>query len=872
MACGGLQRLTEQLRCVVEDQTKLREVLEQKGAVAQVWLDRMQQVVDCPNTSPELRSSIFAIMLRLSRNSGLHPKCLSIQNVRRLGDYPIAAGGFGDVWKGAIGESSQPVCLKIVKLYLGSDVEKLSKEYLREAIVWRQMKHANLLPFLGIYRLEQTQQLCLISPWMEKGNLIQYLKTTRRENVDHYALARRGPLILLLVHDVASGLSHLHCTKIVHGDLKGVNILMTPDERACIGDFGLSRVADSHRLRLSTSTSRGPAGTARWLAPELLTGGDGTTKESDIYALGCVCYEVRRSTLARYEVTNSGSEQIFTGLQPFSEISQDAAVVLQVMLGARPKRPLDTPELSDSMWGVMKSCWVEDPYARPKADDVLAHVEKDNRIPAVASPEWAEPLFKQIWSNVELQPSPGELQQESSQSLLDSNTPVYDGSSLIGIYNGIQSPLQQVPPINLVYPDQGPLTPTSDCSDSPVTPAVNGRSPPTLLHTEVTTSRSPSPRTPKALPTPPDGSPYNTSSPSTPPAQEVPSHSQRKRHLEISYSALTGGETSPSSFGLGRTASTFDDHSPRGSPLSPNGNGNGVRRRLPPTPTSLINTPIRSPVEADANSKALPDVGGTTSQPQARENPANIERMDLQHDQPNPALNISVELHSIPSNVRERIRRLCEAGHRHAEFMRTALSLGTPYSEATGVTDEAFDDLLSQGLRLREEIAFEQASKNRGHAMIEKICLVEADKQLEDALRRYEEFARDAVRRRAILNQKHKSRFKEETMDRLSQECHIARENAGLLTRALIHAVPEIPEDLVVRKLQLKCSSSLEFITGQVPWAVLQAELACHCKGYEGVPDSDEGETVEENLLNDLLFAEEVLKGALQQYRESEGV
>ncbi|KAL0575315.1 hypothetical protein V5O48_006666 [Marasmius crinis-equi] len=376
-------------------------------------------------------------MLRLSKNSGLHPKCLSIQNVRRLGDFPIAAGGFGDVWKGAIGESSQPVCLKIVKLYLGSDVEKLSKDYLREAIVWRQMRHANLLPFLGIYRLEQTQQLCLISPWMEKGNLIQYLKATRRDNVKHYTL----------VHDVASGLCHLHHTKIVHGDLKGVNILVTPDERACIGDFGLSRVADSHRLSLPTSTSRGPAGTARWLAPELLTGGDGTTRESDVYAFGCVCYE------------------IFTGLHPFPEISQDAAVVLQVMLGARPRRPTNIVELNDSMWAIMKSCWVEDPHARPNADKVLAQVQQDNWVPSPTSPDWVEPLHRQIWSNVERGPSYAELDQQSVRGSADDICPAYedifsahedifpahDGPSTVGIYSGIQSPQQPAPPTKLAH-------------------------------------------------------------------------------------------------------------------------------------------------------------------------------------------------------------------------------------------------------------------------------------------------------------------------------------------------------------------------------------------------------------------------------------
>ncbi|KAG7095933.1 hypothetical protein E1B28_006617 [Marasmius oreades] len=370
---SGLDRLQEQLRSILTDKTKLNDFLAQKGQPAQAWLDRMQQLVDYPNASSELRSSIFTIMLRLSKNSGLHPKCLMIQNVQKMGDYPIAAGGFGDVWKGVIGNSTEPVCLKIVKIYQKSDVEKLSREYIREAIVWRQMKHPNLLPFFGIYYLEQNQQLCLISPWMEKGNLIQYLKSTPRKDVEHYTL----------VHDVTAGLHYLHLMKFVHGDLKGINVLITRSGRACIGDFGLSRIADTHGLRLTTSTTR-PVGTARWLAPELLSG-SGTSKESDMYAYGCVCFE------------------IFTGSHPFPEIANEMAVAFNVAQGKRMTRPQRIAELSDDMWAIMESCWNPDPSARPSAEDVLSKVKPLAPISTPAGSEWSGFLPTEIWNNVEHQ-------------------------------------------------------------------------------------------------------------------------------------------------------------------------------------------------------------------------------------------------------------------------------------------------------------------------------------------------------------------------------------------------------------------------------------------------------------------------------------
>ncbi|KAG7095918.1 hypothetical protein E1B28_006602 [Marasmius oreades] len=373
-----LGHLQATLQGIFQDDANLAMFLEQKGEDAQNWLDRLQVLVDYPNVLPHLRSSIFKVMIRLSKSSGLHPKCLSIQNVHKLGAHPIASGGSGDVWKGVLGEPpGRPVCLKVVKVYLTSDIPELFKEYLQEAIVWRQLKHPNLLPFLGMYYLEDETQFCLVSPWMDKGNLVQFLRATQREHVNHHAL----------VYDVASGLAYLHSRKFVHGDLKGVNILITPDCRACIGDFGLSRVADTHGLRITTSHSR-PAGTARWLAPELLVGGGRPSKESDIYAFGCVCYE------------------IFTGVCPFPDVPHEITVAFQVVQGRRPSRPQEITELSDAMWTIMESCWNANTSSRPTAVAVVEMViQMDAWTSLTPASNWNDSIFtRQIWNNVQHPP------------------------------------------------------------------------------------------------------------------------------------------------------------------------------------------------------------------------------------------------------------------------------------------------------------------------------------------------------------------------------------------------------------------------------------------------------------------------------------
>jgi serine/threonine protein kinase len=84
-------------------------------------------------------------------------------------------------------------------------------------------------------------------------------------------------------------------------DFRGVqqdNILVSPSGRACLADFGFGTVGDSV-VALRTSTALG-GGTTRYSAPELLDPEENiprTTRASDMYAFGCVCYEVRISSL-----------------------------------------------------------------------------------------------------------------------------------------------------------------------------------------------------------------------------------------------------------------------------------------------------------------------------------------------------------------------------------------------------------------------------------------------------------------------------------------------------------------------------------------------------------------------------------------------
>ncbi|KAG7098234.1 hypothetical protein E1B28_000200 [Marasmius oreades] len=255
----------------VQNHEQRNQLFRKRGQDAQIWLNSLQAAAELPEISTELRSSIFKIMLKLSKHSDVTPECLNIKNVTREGEHPIGAGGFGDVWKGKVRQTI--VCLKVVRNFQQgneSNSQDLLKQFKREAILWKQLEsHPNILPFFGMYDWDGAPgKLCLVSPWMEGGNLAHYLNPRppkMKPVVDHTTL-------VTLAYDVASGLEYLHDRKIVHGDLKGVNILIRTLKplRACIGDFGLSRVSDDHAISLSTTSQSRVEGTLRWLAPELL--------------------------------------------------------------------------------------------------------------------------------------------------------------------------------------------------------------------------------------------------------------------------------------------------------------------------------------------------------------------------------------------------------------------------------------------------------------------------------------------------------------------------------------------------------------------------------------------------------------------------
>ncbi|TDL20541.1 kinase-like protein [Rickenella mellea] len=315
---------------------------------------------DCHCATSLQHQKFERFVRKLVRETGILPVGLLVTNAKRIGGDPVSGGGFADVWRGEF--RGTPVAMKVLRIFqVGkNNLETIHRKFCEEALIWQQLNHDNILPFIGISKNEFKPRLALISPWMENGTLISYLNDN--EDVNRHSL----------IYGIAEGLQYLHTLKplIVHGDLRAANILIDENYNPRIADFGLARIIDS-QASSNVATSFNGKGTMRWQAPELLTAcrfeGDsgGITVNSDVYAFACVCLEV------------------FTGEVPFSDLRDGAVIMAVAVHDERPPRPSDPAAsrgLDDSYWSLMQSCWVKQPAERPSMDTILAALDPLNEI------------------------------------------------------------------------------------------------------------------------------------------------------------------------------------------------------------------------------------------------------------------------------------------------------------------------------------------------------------------------------------------------------------------------------------------------------------------------------------------------------------
>ncbi|KAG8755376.1 hypothetical protein FRC11_006082, partial [Ceratobasidium sp. 423] len=283
----------------------------------------------------------------------------SAMDPEKYSDRFITGGAFADIWKGSLLDGTE-VAIKVWRFddidiseddikESSEDSPKKLKRAMREVYHWSKVRHPHIQELLGVVLFQG--RVGMVSPWRKHGNLRDYIK--KHEGVDRYALCLQ----------VAKGLSHLHDSNMVHGDVKAYNILVSEDGEIKLSDFDHSILSDC-TLVFSTTTNFG-GGTLRWMAPELVVPEDDEapchrSKKTDVYSLAMTCLE------------------IITGQVPYAEYSHDGAIYKAKDKNKHPNRPQELlgSERSDAMWTLLEECWNHDPSMRPTAAEFLGRLEK----------------------------------------------------------------------------------------------------------------------------------------------------------------------------------------------------------------------------------------------------------------------------------------------------------------------------------------------------------------------------------------------------------------------------------------------------------------------------------------------------------------
>ncbi|KAJ7107523.1 kinase-like domain-containing protein [Mycena epipterygia] len=303
-------------------------------------------------------------MGQLSEAQDQLPSSLFISGVEDRDEHPTCAGGFGDIYRASY--QGKMVALKRIRTFTSApNLQRTHLKFCREALVWQGLRHRFILPLIGIDRDTFPPSFCMMSPWMKNGTVLTYLRDRGHGDVDR--LVRIAPLLgrstftyTPNIHQLlenAQGLDYLHAQNIVHGDLRGTNILISDENSACLSDFGLATsVSDTDSPAMLTSSSNN-GGSTRWFAPELIApkafGCERfvRTPASDVFAYACVCLE------------------LYTGSPPLSDVKPDVAAMLRVIQGERPLRP---EGMSEELWHLITSAWAAEAHTRPTINDIVS--------------------------------------------------------------------------------------------------------------------------------------------------------------------------------------------------------------------------------------------------------------------------------------------------------------------------------------------------------------------------------------------------------------------------------------------------------------------------------------------------------------------
>jgi len=263
---------------------------------------------------------------------------------KRLGPYEIlsaiGAGGMGEVYQAHDTKLGRDVAIKVLPEAFAHDPERLSR-FQREAKMLAALNHSNIATIFGLEQFNSTSYL--VMELVPGETLQQRIKREGAIPIDE---------ALAIAKQISEALEAAHEKGIIHRDLKPANVKVTPEGKVKVLDFGLAKAFEGDKSGSDPSNSPTLSqaatlqgvilGTAAYMSPEQARG-KSVDKRTDIWAFGCVLYE------------------LLTGKQAFH--GEDITEILAAVVKSEPD-------------------WAALPAAMPgKGRDLLRHcLQKDNRL------------------------------------------------------------------------------------------------------------------------------------------------------------------------------------------------------------------------------------------------------------------------------------------------------------------------------------------------------------------------------------------------------------------------------------------------------------------------------------------------------------
>ena len=262
---------------------------------------------------------------------------------RKIGPFilgkQIGAGGMGVVYKATYVENGKEVALKVLPPGLAGD-PKMLQRFEREINILKRLVHPHIVKYYG-GGTHQGQRWYAME-FIDGGSLQDILKKRKRLTWDQAIQVGR---------QLCAALEVAHNAGIIHRDLKPANLFVTRKGKIKLGDFGIARDTEATALTAAGKT----VGTYAYMAPEQIQGNVPISKKTDLYATGCLLYEV------------------LTGETPF--LAANPAEMLMQHLNDDPYNVREKiPECPLALDGLIERMLAKNPDDRPY-DALAVHTE-----------------------------------------------------------------------------------------------------------------------------------------------------------------------------------------------------------------------------------------------------------------------------------------------------------------------------------------------------------------------------------------------------------------------------------------------------------------------------------------------------------------